>query len=209
MDDFPGNTHKREVDTPEPKEEPRRVSRITKGNATKTKKTLGRKFMEVFVGGDAKSVFEYIFVDVLVPALKDALVEAATQGIERTLFGDSRNGSRRPTHRSSTSSYTSYNQYSRPQPKREDSRPTPSTRRSNNYEDLVLPSRSDAESVLEAIYELLSRYGSVTVSDLYELTGVTPNFIDEKWGWYVLDGSRVRRVPNGWLLDLPRPEPLN
>lgn len=208
MDDFPGNTHKREVVVQEPKEETRKVSRITKGAATKNKKTLGKRFAEVFIGGDAKSVFEYIFVDVLVPALKDALVEAATQGIERTLFGDSRSGSRRPTYRSSSSSYTSYNQYSRPQPKREDPRPTPS-RRSNSYEDLVLPSRSDAENVLEAIYELLSKYGSATVSDLYELTGITPNFIDEKWGWYVLDGSRVRRVANGYLLDLPRPEPLN
>lgn len=213
MDDFPGNSHERKSATatnPENDGSAKKVERVTTGVAKKNKPTLTRKFLDVFVGGDAKNVLEYIFVDVLVPALKDALVEAATQGIERTLFGESRGG-RRSSYRPTQSSYTNYGRYQTSQvqpPRREDPRRIAS-RRSHEYEDLILPTRTDADGVLERMYDMLEKFERVTVSDLYDMTGVPTNYLNEKWGWYVLDGSRVKRVPSGYLLDLPRPEPLN
>jgi hypothetical protein len=211
MDDFPGNSHeRRQAVRSEPEDTAtKKVERVTKGVAKKARKSLGKKFLEVFVGGDAKGVIEYILVDVLIPALKDALVDAATQGIERTLFGDSRQNRRPSNSYRQPTNYSSYSRsYNQPQPRREEPRRN-ARPPSSSYTDLVLPSRADADEVLERMYDLIDKYGKATVADLYELTGISSQFTDQKWGWEILDGNQIRRVPEGYLLDLPRPEALN
>jgi hypothetical protein len=48
-------------------------------------------------------------------------------------------------------------------------------------------------------------YGQASISDLYELVGITANFTDNKWGWTDLRSSSVSRARDGYLLNLPRP----
>lgn len=56
--------------------------------------------------------------------------------------------------------------------------------------------------------DLMRKYETVSVADLYELLGLDFNYTDEKWGWVNLDDAGIRRVRNGYLLDLPKPESL-
>lgn len=54
--------------------------------------------------------------------------------------------------------------------------------------------------------DLIDKYGTVSVGDLYELLGEEPAYTDEKWGWTDLTESGIRRVRDGYLLQLPQPE---
>jgi hypothetical protein len=82
------------------------------------------------------------------------------------------------------------------------------SRSSGNYQDLVLPTQPMAEAVLGNMYELLNEYRMVAVADLYEAAGVTPAPSDNAYGWMSMDGARISKVRDGYLLELPRPSLL-
>lgn len=213
MEEFPSNSKhptKKEV-----KNEPKKVEKVVTGEVVQRKKPLGKRFAETFVAGDdAKTVWEYVVMDVLVPAAKDTLADAVSQGVERILFGEARSTSRRTGGR--PNGYVSYqNRYSaaggrhpatRDEPRRDPSR---RARASHEFAELVIQTRAEAEEVIDRLFDLTSKYETATVADLYELLGVTGQYTDDKWGWSDLRGAGVVRVTGGYILDLPKPEPLN
>lgn len=203
MENFPGNTNKDK----KTKVEKPKIEAVVKNKPIQRKKPLGKRLTETFVGGDAKGVWSYIFMDVLVPAAKDMVVDATSQGVERMIFGEVRSGGRRP----GKSSYTSYNRYSTPsRGVREESRAISRRgRATHDFDEIILGSRSEAEEVLDRLFALLSQYEMATVADLYDLVDLEKTYMDDKWGWTDLRGAGATRVRNGYLLDLPRPESLD
>lgn len=211
--DFPGNSRNKPS---EPAEKPKKVERIVSGEVSRRKPTLGKRLKEMFVGGDAQSVGSYVFGDILIPAVKDTIADMISQGIERMLFGEARSSSRRTGSRPSTSpGYVSYNRFSsgpawKKDDRREESRPMSSrARASHDFQDILLEKRVEAEAVLDNLFNLVQMYEQATVADLYDLVGISPSFTDERWGWTDLRGSGVTRTRDGYLLALPRPEPLS
>lgn len=186
------------------------ITPVVSSGAVRRKKSLRKQFSETFVAGDAKTAFRYVLFDVLLPAAKDMIVEAGSQGIEKLIFGDSRRrGSTSP--QSGPTGYVSYNRYamggSRSSgPSRALSR---QARSRHNFDEIVMDDRVEAEEVIDKLFELVSRYESATVADLYELVGLSASHTDHKWGWTDLHGSGVSRIRGGYLLDLPEPEFLD
>jgi hypothetical protein len=214
MENFPSNSHRPKSDENEEKKSVKKVERVIEGGVVRRKKPLGKRFTETFFGGDVEGVIGYVVMDVLIPAAKDALADAFSQGIERMLFGEARPTSRRHGGRPSGSSgYVSYNRYSSGAhpARREESRTVSRRARSRHeFDEIILPGRAAAEEVLERLYELIDRYDEASVADLYTMVDVEANFIDEKWGWTDLQGSRVVRTSNGgYLLSLPKPIALD
>lgn len=207
--DYPTNSHKQKK---EEKVEPKKkVEQVTRGEVTRRKKPLGKRMAETFVGGDTKGVWSYVLLDVLVPAAKDMVSDAVSTGVERMLFGDNYRGGRRPRGSGRPPSYTSYNRYS-PMGGREREEPRALSRRgraSHDFDEIILETRVEAEEVVDRLFDLVSRYEMATVADLYDLVGVSGSYTDDKWGWTDIRGAGVTRVRNGYLLDLPRPEPLD
>ena len=150
----------------------------------------------------------------MLPAAKYMIVEAISQGFEKLIFGDSRRGrgSRHP--QSGPTGYVSYNRLSGPMsdvsrltgPARAMSR---MARARHNFDEIILDNRSEAEQVIDQLFDVVSRYESATVADLYELVGLTAAHTDHKWGWTDLHGAGVSRIRGGYLLDLPEPVPLD
>jgi hypothetical protein len=215
MDDYPSNSRfEKEVKVEEIKENPKKVEKLVEGKVIRRKKPLGKKFAEVFIGGDSRSVGSYILYDILIPATKDTLADMMSQGVERMLFGEVRSTSRRPYQRRNQNGYVSYNQVSRRQPPWEQQRheprvPSRKARATHDFDEIVLDSRTEAEEVIDRLFDLVSQYESATVKDFYELVGVPTNYTDDKWGWSDIRGAGVTRVRNGYLIDLPKPEPLD
>lgn len=231
MDDYPSNSQTArsseaeqsqgraaKVSAPAGRKAKEKIEPVVVGQVSRRKPSLGKRFKKTFVGGDAKGVWGYVVMEVLIPAAKDMMSDAISQGVDRTLFGDSRPRSRRAGG-SSPYGRVNYNApYSRAsreapwhnsrdeQPRRSMSR---SSRATHDFDDIVLETRGEAEEVIDRLFDLISKYDVATVSDLYELTGITGNFTDEKWGWTNLQGADVARVRGGYLLNLPRPEPLD
>ena len=186
----------------------RRLKKVVQGTATTRKPSLAKKFGETFIAEDVTSVKDYLFFDVLVPAIKDTIVNFVTNGINAVIYGDTRQRQSRFNQPYGNRPYTSYSSYSRQSRPVEGSfRPGREMRYSQEKEPIV-ESRYDADLVLEELNNCICEYDQATVGDLYDLLGFDPDHTDYKWGWTDLSSATVRKVPGGWLIDLPRPQRL-
>lgn len=69
--------------------------------------------------------------------------------------------------------------------------------------DIVVPTRVEANDLLDRLLTMVSSNDSVSVSDLYTLVGIADNFDDSKYGWTDLNDIKVTRTYSGFKLDLP------
>lgn len=212
---YPANSHKaksdeKTIEEEVAKEEKKKVESVVTGKVTLRKPSLGKRIAESFTGDDAQSVGEYIVFDVLIPGARDMLFSAFTQGLERKLYGEVR--SRPITSKPGNNTYRpSYSSYSTKPSRDPRSSAVPESRRARPgqiMDDVVLETRIEAEEVLDGMGNLIDTYGSCTISDLKDLLEISGNHVDDKWGWYDLRGADVRYIRSGYLLDLPRPEPI-
>jgi hypothetical protein len=207
MDEFPPNSQKaRRLP-----DEPQKLERVTSAEAVRRKRSLGRRFRETFIGGDARTAAEHTMMEVVVPAIKDTLAEALQSGIERLIYGESRPRSRRtpgPTTYDNVGR-VNYQQMSSPPPRSQSNMLSRRARARHNFDEIVIQNRQDANEVIDQLFDVLSRYGSVPVASLYELTGLESSHMDYKWGWTDLRGAKATRLSDGrFLLDLPEPQQL-
>jgi len=212
--EYPSNAHSKKP-APEPKKEPKKIEQVTTSEVIRKKPGLGKRFQQIFIGGDASSVWEYVAYDVLLPAAKDMVSDAVSTGIERMLFGEGKSPSRRGRGTSYATGHTNYGGYSKPGSsvsrygKEEPRQMSRRARAAHNFDEIFLATRAEAEEVITRLFDLVDRYDSASVSDLYELVGITGDFTDEKYGWVDLRGAGVTRSREGYLLNLPKPEPLD
>ncbi len=213
VEDLPGNSHRERRAAPVGGEPEKKLEKVVTGPVSRRKKPLGTRFAETIFGGDGKGVLHYILLDVLLPAAKDTIADVVTQGIERALFGEARSSSRRTGSRApSPSSYVSYNRYSNSPIS---GRPGPASREvdrrdraNDDYDQYTLRTRPEAEEVLRRMDHLIEQYGSASKADLHELLGLESRYTDEKWGWTEFGSGSIRRVRDGYLLELPPLESL-
>ena len=184
-------------------EKEKKVEKVVTGPVITKKKSGLSKFAGEFISEDAKNIKTYVLGDVLIPAVKKALCDIVTDGINMLLYGDTKAGYRR-----SNADKISYSSISR------DTRAVRDSRYSSissiySYDDIVLGNRGEAEDVLDRMCELLDIYKTVTVADLKDLVGVTPIYTDNKYGWTNLATAEVIRVRDGYMLKLPRAIPID
>jgi hypothetical protein len=211
MDTFPPN---RKTSKP-PEREP--VQRVTSSDAVRRRRPLSKQFKETFFGGDAHTAWRYMISNVMIPAIQDTIIEMVQSGIERVVRGDRTRRTGSPSGLGHVN-YRGYGAARRPSspPWREDDRPpmpsglSRAARARHGFDEIIIPSRQEAEEVLDRLFEIISKYESVTVADLYEMTGLTSSHTDHTWGWTDLRGASVGRVRGGgYLLSLPDPEFLS
>lgn len=199
--EYPSNSRKskqKQLDQP-------KVKKVITGSVKKRKKPLGKRFAETFLGEeDILSVTSYIIHDILIPAAKNTLYEMIVGGSAMSLFGEVRKSSARGGVASGSHvRYGSY--YNSPDPRGSRSQ---RTHPRHSIDEIILDSRVEADEVLHSLADLIDEYGRATIGDLYDLLGVTRtmgSFTDDKYGWKNLNMAEVRRVREGYLLDLPRP----
>ena len=192
MENYPSNSHKS-------KEVEKRVEKVISGNAVKRKKSKFRQLSDVFISEDANHVKSYIFMDVLVPAVKKAISDIVTNGIDMILYG----GTGKAKKKSSASKVSYKNYY-------DNDSYTPKTyQRGFDYEDVIFETRGDAESVLDSMNDIIATFHAVSVGDLYDLANVpNDNYAANKYGWTDIEGCKAIRIPDGYILKLPKPKPL-
>lgn len=214
MQDFPGNSQKKaKAARPETsaQEEPPRAERITTAEADRRKRGLAQKFKGVFINGNARDTTDYIVSDIVVPAVRDMIYDAFEGGLQRLIYGESnRSGRRSPAPnpysnipRVDYAGMSSKPYTAQPSSPRMLSRRARSTQ---DFREIIIDDRREAEDVREQMFEILDRFGDVKVSDLYTMTGIASSHVDHKWGWTSLQGTKLIRTRDGrFLLDLPEP----
>lgn len=200
---YPPNSHKAK-EAPKAKTERVKLEKVITGEARKQKKSLGRKISETITGDDMRSVGNYLVMDVFVPALKNLIVDMLSQGAERAFYGDTRRS------RSGRPGYTSYNRaYTGSKPQEGRRELSQRSRASHDFDGIIIGDRGEAEKVIDDLVEVIRNYDVATVLDFYDLVDIRGNFVDEKWGWNDLRSAGVRRVRDGYLIDLPKPIELD
>lgn len=184
----------------------RKVEKVISGTVKPKKKGEMQKFADVFISEDVGNVKSYILLEVLVPAVKKAISDIVTNGIDMILYGETG----RTRNKSSTASKISYQKYyDRPDDRRRDGN-APAARTGFDYDDLIFPTRGDAEAVLDAMNDIIAQYQVVSIADLYDLANVSlDNYAANKYGWTDIRGCKPIRVRDGYILKLPRALPLN
>ena len=188
------------------KPEDRKVEKVVTGVVKTKKKSKLSQAMDNFISEDAKNVKSYVFGEVLIPAIKKAISDIVTDGIDIILYGETRGKNRR-----STADRVSYRNYY-------DDRSRNSSRinerqaimaGSYSYDDIILSTRGEAEDVLSRMDELIETYGLVRVADLYDLVGITGNYTDNKYGWMNIRNAEIMRVRDGYMIKMPRAVPID
>lgn len=179
-----------------------KVNKVVTGNV-KRSKNGGSKLADVFISEDVSNVKNYILMDVIVPAIKKAISDVITNGIDMLLYGS--NG--RTNANRSTASTISYNRYYGRDDHPRTSDPVQTSRYS--YDTITLDTRGEAEEVLARMDEIIDTYKMVRVADFYDLVGVTGNYTDNKYGWTNIRNAEVVRVRDGYRIKLPRALPID
>lgn len=222
--DYQGNTRKEKEAKKDPlakaekKERPEKevIEKVVITEVVQKPKGIGRKFKEIFLGGDAKQAASYVGRDVLLPALRNLIVDMVTKGVESVVYGESRYRRRGPVVNYSNR-YQGI-QYNRPfdpreqrDPRERSYQPAVQPRgRQNRHEinDVVIATKEEADLVIERLADILDKYELVSLADLYDLLGLQTSHIDNKWGWTYLGNIQVRQIRQGYLLELPPLEEL-
>ena len=224
-DDFPSNSNTSKEAQKKPPvsntgKEPKKIVQITEGSVTQRKKSRTKRAKALFFGGDARGAVMFVATEVLVPALKDMIIDGGREVLERIVLGDRRSQSsyRGNYYSRSSPTRTRYDGYSRPTQyaqtapwRREEPRHVSDHSRAVfDFGEIIIESRGEAEQVLDTLIDVIQQYGQTSVSDLYGLVGITSAYTDQKYGWTTLQGSTVQHVRGGgYLLVLPRPVPLD
>lgn len=202
---LPGNSHKKADGVPETEVRTPKFEKSITGTVVERKKPLGKRIAETFTGDDSRSVGHFVLFEVVLPAAKQMIVDAGSQGLERMFYGESNRGRNAPMNRGGGSGYN----YNRPTSIRQDiprqQALSQKSRATHDFRDIVLETRGEAERIRDDLVGAIETYGSTTVSDLYEFVGITGSFQDDKWGWYDLRDVRIQRVREGYMINLPRP----
>ena len=92
-EEYGGNSHKMKDEQkalPDKSSEKKKAEKVISGAAKPKKKGEIQKFADVFISEDVGNVKSYIFMEVLVPAVKKAISDIVTNGVDMILYGETR-----------------------------------------------------------------------------------------------------------------------
>ncbi len=197
MPEYKPNSHKSKNNTNKD------IQKVVSGNV-RTKKNEVRKFTDIFISEDVSNVKSYVVMDVLVPAVKKAVSDIVTTGIDMILYGETGR-----TKKSSPSSKVSYRSYYQ----KDEREHTTSTRANRGkgyfYDEIIFDSRGEAEVVLQAMDEIIDAYEILSVSDLNEMIGVVGTSVDNKFGWTDIRTASIEPRRGEYILKMPKAMPLD
>lgn len=199
MEDYKSNSYKSKAGLTDKK-----VEKVVKGPVKVKKKSEISKLKDAFISEDAATLKSFVVVDILIPALKKAVSDIVTNGIDIILYGES--GRSKRNINSSNVSYRSYYDT------RDDNYRYNVNKTATNYSynDIIFETRGEAEEVLSRLDELIETYKIATVADLYDLVGITGNYTDNKYGWKNIRNAEVMHTRDGgYVLKLPKALPID
>lgn len=198
------NSHKYKEEQKHAAIEEKRVQKVVK-SPVKTKTNEARKLADIFISEDIANVKSYIFMDVLVPAIKKAIYDIVTNGIDMFLYGGT--GKNKSSSSSAKVSYRNY--YDQKNNNSYRGSENTQSRSGFDYDDLIFSNRGEAEAVKQQMQDAIVKYGLVTVADLYDMAGLNAPYTSQKYGWIQLGSAEVIRTRDGYMIKLPRAVPID
>lgn len=198
-DNYRPNSNKYKAEQAAKSEDKKKIGKVIQGTAKTKKKGGFSAFINSFVCDDPSKIRTYLISDVIVPTVKDAILETVR------MFLNGGEPSRKSRIRTDRISYGEYYRQRGIEPPRQKE----SLRPTYSYDDIYLDSRAEAEEVLSRMGDVIEEYDMVSVGDLFEMVGIQGDYTDQKYGWTTISTARVERTRDGYRLDLPKARPLN
>lgn len=183
------------------------LTKLVDAQPKKRKRSLFGRLASGVLGPEGlPGIGSYVSEEIIVPAIKNIIVDAVTSGINMVMFGERGGPSRhhsysrqRTTYRPNTN-YTSRYTSSSPEPADRRVRPA-----KYGVEEYVIEDRFDAAHVLTTLTENADMYGTVSVADYYDLIGVPSQYTDNQYGWTIDSISRASILPvrGGYIIKFP------
>lgn len=172
--------------------------------ASAKKKSRFEKAAKSVSAVDGASMKNFVVDEVLIPTFKDTFFRIITDGLSLILFGSTGNGARLSNRFAGGGARVSYNGFWNGGTRPESRADRYGRRRSvEPEEDLVFPSRADAEAVIDTLADVIDQYGVATMADLYDLAQVTAPYTYNRYGWRSVQGFDVRHSRDGWVIIYP------
>ena len=180
------------------------VTPVAKGEVRRKKKTEIQKFSDIFFAEDLGTIKEYIFRDVIMPALKSTLLSVVNNATEVALYGETSAPQRKIP--GAKISYDKVGRFGDVQRRRDYNS---IQRTAYDFGDAIVDSRAEADAALDALEATIEEYGQASVADLFDIIGVTPASTDYNYGWDSIATASAARLRDGrYLLRLPKARPL-
>lgn len=180
----------------------KKFEKVVNGAAkTKKKSEFSKLTSKIFSVEDAQDIKEYITDDVIVPGIKNLILDFIIGGATK-LFGGK---NRRPRSGAGSVSYTSfYNNNDSTRIVGGASSSISASRPRFDFDEIVYATRGDAEYVRTLMDEAIAKYGFVTVADMYDMSGLTQPYTSAKYGWMNIRNADIVPVRDGYVIKLPR-----
>lgn len=203
IEEFKPNSFKSKEEPAHTKERERLKPIVSKSAVVSTKKPLSQKFAETFITEDAANVKSWLISDVVIPGIKNTILDM----LNMMFFGGGstyrRGGSYGSYYNYANKSNVSYghwssNQQTRSQP----NNMTAPVDEKIDYRHIVLRDIRDANAIVDELWERIDRYNQVSVAELLDLANLTGKYTDNNWGWTDKREIGVRRIGGGYLIDV-------
>lgn len=179
--------------------------------AKRKKKGLVERLVLGLIGPDGlPRIGRYLNHEIVIPAVKDVIVNSIAQGVQMMVYGDSqapvRSNRRRVDYSAAYNRPNSRRGYYSNARYRDDLPNGPvDDRGAGNYikprmsadfdsSEIVLPSREEAMEVFARLENAAYEYGTVTLADFYDAVGINTTSSDQAWGWKYEDLHRNAQV---------------
>lgn len=160
--------------------------------------SIKKPFWKVAIGWLISDDVGDIRQDIIGPAMKDLAYNIIT-----TMFY----GSARANRGGYSQPRRNYTDYSRQtQDFRNKPRETKPLTNLNDYKDITVPTREQAEDVINDLRSLCDMYQFATVNDLWQAIGITrDNPMETKWGWTgeMLMSANIKPAFGEWRIVMP------
>lgn len=194
------------VEAPENERVPKKA--VVKGSTVEERKPgLMTRLVRGILGPNGiRAIGSYLGKEVIMPAIKDTLVNTINTGVNMAAYGEDRsryNGGwsnpARYNSRVGNQTYTNYSSaYHNNNPQAQAINPP------TRIKDILLFTWNDAATVLENLNRDIATYGYARLADYYDYAGQpSTNYMDNAYGWKMLGDIRIVPTRGKYLLALP------
>lgn len=182
---------------------------VKKGAVVQTKKSVGQKFKDIFIQEDVNTVKKYVFQEVIEPGFKNLILDCLSMFFFKEAYNGHRRGKRYYDDDDEYVPYSSYYGGKRKRKKKKKDYDDEEESEATDYANIVLKYREDAEEVVNEMRRRIKKYGRASVADLFDLIQITGKYTDNNWGWEDPNAIGIKRVSNGYLIDVEEAELLD
>lgn len=171
---------------------------IVKGELKK--ESPWKKFKSEFIKTDGKTIGHYITGQVIVPAIKNTVLNI----VQMLLFGKSNGNNLNNGIYRSNIPYVSYRDISN-KPQQQNI-----AKQGSLYApiEVTVATQEDANAVLSAAQDVIDRYNQLRVSEFFEFVGLECPYTCINYGWTNIASATVTPYGDKWVITMPKATPI-